>query len=405
MELKEALEKAKQILDEERLSPTVEYSHRQLQVPKQSPGVQALAALAAGLAEIGSEQQLHKLRSERPRAILEDTNRYQFNCLNYNLLSALMHQVPPGDRIEFVESFTLQLVTPPGCAYTKKVGHPSWEGLSSELPLIAEFMIRNAAKEVLMRTLAKVDPILGHVHLLRHLEEMVALNFTLLSDNEYDRLSLAVNNYQSTAYSRAEQHKEKRICWFGLPPLGNIAESTIQRELLQAAAGIKEQCRKARYLYLKGSLLEGLNLEVNQDKTVVESYLRTLGFSTTLLESLNQADLLYHSASTPFEFKNCMGHLRSFLECLHREAIPPITSKGIPAPDPGWGPGLIFLRQNDLLTQKQEQFAAALFGLISDEAVHPLIAEREYARLARNVIIEYALLFLRRMAKMGLKRS
>jgi hypothetical protein len=31
--------------------------------------------------------------------------------------------------------------------------------------------------------------------------------------------------------------------------------------------------------------------------------------------------------------------------------------------------------------------------VLSDEAVHPLIAEREYARLAGNIVIEYALLF------------
>jgi len=44
-----------------------------------------------------------------------------------------------------------------------------------------------------------------------------------------------------------------------------------------------------------------------------------------------------------------------------------------------------------------------LYTLLSDEGVHPIIAEKEYARLARNVVIEYALLFLRKLEKQGAK--
>ena len=33
------------------------------------------------------------------------------------------------------------------------------------------------------------------------------------------------------------------------------------------------------------------------------------------------------------------------------------------------------------------------------------LAEREYARLFRNVVIEYALLFLRKLEKLGLTRG
>jgi hypothetical protein len=39
-------------------------------------------------------------------------------------------------------------------------------------------------------------------------------------------------------------------------------------------------------------------------------------------------------------------------------------------------------------TGSEEKFAAGFFGLISDQAVHSLIAQQECARLARNVIIE-----------------
>jgi len=60
------------------------------------------------------------------------------------------------------------------------------------------------------------------------------------------------------------------------------------------------------------------------------------------------------------------------------------------------------LRKSRVLSKTEEQLAASLYTLISDAAIHPLIAEREYARLSRNMVIEYALLFLRKLDKLGL---
>jgi hypothetical protein len=68
-----------------------------------------------------------------------------------------------------------------------------------------------------------------------------------------------------------------------------------------------------------------------------------------------------------------------------------------------WGSGLTYLRQNNILSDAEGRFVTGLNTLISDTAVHPIVAEREYARLARNVVIEYALLFLRKREKLQLK--
>ena len=64
---------------------------------------------------------------------------------------------------------------------------------------------------------------------------------------------------------------------------------------------------------------------------------------------------------------------------------------------------MTYLRDHEVLSPAEEKFAASVYTIISDEAVHPLVAEREYARLFRNVIIEYALLLLAKLAKLGLK--
>jgi hypothetical protein len=393
MELRDAIEKANQILDEERAHPTVRYDKKAI-----IPG--ALGQLAAALS---TPKELQQIRSERPRNVQEDPLAWVFESTNYTLLCALLSQVPEKDRHSFLTSVLLRIVSAPGCARARGQVYPVWNGLTSELPLVAEFCVRNGAKEGFFRVLGEANPLPGHPLLLTQLEDMIALNFTLFTDAEYQRLELSVSNLAQTVHTHEVKFGLKRI----LPPqwdqIKDVNIGTVFREVLEAANAIKEQCRRARYLYLKASLLEGLNLEVNQDKEAVDGYLQRLGFSRTLIECLDQADRLYREGGDAFTLKSSMGHLRSFLENLHAEALPAVHAKGGDVIPEGWGEGLTYLRTRDVISQAEEKFAAGLYTLISDEAVHPLIAEREYARLARNVIIEYALLFLRKLEKLGFR--
>ncbi|MGH9429608.1 MAG: hypothetical protein ACRD2L_25260 [Terriglobia bacterium] len=281
---------------------------------------------------------------------------------------------------------------PPGCGQrTTEILFPS------ELPLAAEFAIRNGGRRALFSVLVEAVPLPGHVSLLRHLQDLIALDFRVFPEGEYDELASSIANLGKKAgTARASGDRGPAVRF---PVIGPVHPSMCCIEIHESADAVRELCRKAKYLYLKGSLLEGLNLEVNQDKDVVVSYLKELGFSDTLVGSLTEADRLYHGPTTAFELKSSMGHLRSFMENLVVEAIPRAVPKGVAAPAGGWGAGLTFLRRSEILTLKEEQLAASLYGLISDEAVHPLIAEREYARLARNMVIEFALLFLRKIGK------
>ena len=68
-----------------------------------------------------------------------------------------------------------------------------------------------------------------------------------------------------------------------------------------------------------------------------------------------------------------------------------------------WGEALTYLLDNTVLTKPEEQLASKFYTLMSDIGVHPLIAEREYARLMRNMSIEYGLLLLTKLDKLGLK--
>jgi hypothetical protein len=395
MELSESLANVNQILDEERRSPTISYKDSL----EGSPGFLGIMAILAGA------HYLNSLRSRRPRGVLEDPRRYIFKSTNYDLLVALLSRLPQEERQQFIHSVLLRLVQQSGCKVTQHAPYPSWNQLTSEFPLVAEFGIRNGAAGFLFRVLGEAKPLPGHPILLRHLEDMIALNFTVLTDAEYKDFSFSVANFAQAARRQLEVYEKKGFSTVSYGDLGSVKVPAVLREIIAAAESIQEQCRKASYLYLKGSLLEGLNLEINQDKDRVENYLQQFGFSKILAECLHKADQLYQGPADAFDLKSSMGHLRSFLENLHNDAGPSLEKKyGVPFA-PGWGPSVDYLRKNGTFSEAEEKFVTSLYRLISDEAVHPLIAEREYARLARNMVIEYALLFMRKLEKLGLVRA
>jgi hypothetical protein len=304
MQLQDAAAKATQVLEEERRYPTVGYKNR----------LDGYSETSSALMGVASSIVLQQSRTQRPR-LVEDPTMYQFRSINYDLLVALLQRVSAQDRGAFLNAILLRIVLAPGCI---KLNHgapyPGFRMLSSDLPLVAEFAIRNGCTNQLCRILGESTPIAGHAALLRQIEDLIALNFTAVPEAEYQFLSLSVNNYAQTVKRTSEDRRGMRV-------LGVIDWQIVEAELLEAAEGIQEECRKAEFLYLKGLLIEGLNLEVNQDKDAVQTFLQRLGFSQNLISCLSKADQLYQNPSDSFDLKSSMGHLRSFLESMQLETL------------------------------------------------------------------------------------
>jgi hypothetical protein len=142
------------------------------------------------------------------------------------------------------------------------------------------------------------------------------------------------------------------------------------------------------------------NLEVENDKATVIGFWGSLRFDPLLTASLQKAEELYTASSDAFDLKSCLGHLRSFLEELHIQTAPAFAAPGEAHPAK-WGAATTFLRSKGVISPKDEAFITSLYTLVSDEAIHPLIAPREYCRLFRNIVIEYGLLFLTTLQNKG----
>jgi hypothetical protein len=374
MNILDAIGKAGQVLDEERIEPSVRYASR-------GPSVNAAAAFERG-----------------GHNVHEHPENFLFRSANFDLLCTLLDQVAEQDRPSLMTSIMSRILKK--SSYRDRLGQPVGAGqsqrCSSELPLVAEFVVRRGDKQLFINALGKAALSPGLTLLLKHLkEEMIALNFTLFTDAEYTQLRTAIPEISEAIAVLKKQPRPRAV----------IESNTIHNVCLEVpvlCASVSERCRKAAFLYLKGSLLPEMNLEVNQDKSAVRSFLEKLGFGPLLIRSLDEAERLYRSTATPFELKSGLGHLRSFLEQLHVQACAAAHTKFGGAQPSRWGEALTYLRIHGVLTKPEEQFAAQFYTLMSDTGVHPLIAERDYARLMRNVSIEYGLLLLTKLDKLGL---
>jgi hypothetical protein len=397
MSIEEAVDKAAQILEEERRYPTVKYNFLPSNQTKKE-GPDPTQKLLLTIDRIAALDTLAKSRGSNPRAILQDKDyRFQFQSDNYELLIALLARVSETDRPRLMQAIATAIGGFPGAVKNRAASFPSWRSHSSELPLVAEFLIRNAGRDLFLGALnpGKISP--GVIVMLVQLSDIIALNFSIFSESEYTLIARALEKLKNAA-ERLSRLRPLPQPWVNS---GYDVDGMCQ-DLGSACDVDIELCRKAAFLHLRSALKEDLNLEINQDKYVVQEFLTKLGFSDPLVASLNEAERLNHATASPFELKASMGHLRSFIERLHRESIPGVCSlKGATPPEAKWGVELAFLRNHGILSKKEEQFVGGLFAVISDEAVHPIIAESEYARLARNVIIEYAVLYLKRPSKLG----
>lgn len=149
--------------------------------------------------------------------------------------------------------------------------------------------------------------------------------------------------------------------------------------------------------------LENLRNRLRRVVQIDES-LKKLGFSHLLIDSLNAAERSLQDTANAFDLKSCLGHLRSFLEQLHLEACLRFVRSGETSPA-DWGPATTFLCKCGVLSPKEEAFLSALYAWMGDEATHPMFAEREYARVFMNVVVEYSLLFLAALQKQGTKNA
>src|SRR5260370_6198935 len=126
MDLREALSDASQILDEERVAPTVIYHYAPYD--NQAGDVGVGMAVMQGLASMAGTVHISNLRNQRPREI-QTLAWYRFKSTNYNLLCALLSRLIENERLALTASIAARLLSAPGCARKTLVFYPGWNNL------------------------------------------------------------------------------------------------------------------------------------------------------------------------------------------------------------------------------------------------------------------------------------
>jgi len=406
MEIAQAVDSTLLILDDETVRPTIQYRY----VGEEWPGVtrwqeqdlrdNGYTPMMAGVIALA------QMRMGRPRPVEEDPQLWRFESANFNLLLIILNRVLNPNRAPFIRALlSAALEEPPLALAERNSDFPSWNGNSSGLGLLAEFCIRTGHSQVFFDSTHQVKaPSTAVAIMVRQIEEIFALNFTIFSEAEVETLPEHLASLRRVAYQQTYWANSTSP---GEPPIGNpdYIEGLEHegQEIVKSIDAITAQCKQARYFYLKGALQETTNLEVESDKTKVIGFLDSLGFDPLLTASLAKAESLYSASSDAFDLKSCLGHIRSFYEHLNIDtglAIAKALGKSVVDE---WDPTLTFLKNNSFLSMQQDKFARGLYALLSDEGVHPLIAQREFARLLRNMVIEYGLMFLTMLDKKGVK--
>ena len=143
----------------------------------------------------------------------------------------------------------------------------------------------------------------------------------------------------------------------------------------------------------KAAQARALPEELNRDAAAVQQRISRYDFDPELNDLLDKVDLNL-GVGDGFDQAATLKHLRTFFEKIHESVgqrlrqAKPETVDGTPLDSCGQVIG--YLQRKDVLTAKMESLAKGLYGVLSHEGVHAIKAEREYVRLCRNMVTEYA---------------
>jgi hypothetical protein len=406
MEIGEAKRAVDQILNEERERPTIGYEDVANEWVSRRDEMSTEEIAAWNKITSVPRMNLSAQRAESPRPVTETPHIFRFSSTNFDLLMSVLGGITENDRPPLID-YMLQRVASGGTRIydrPKNYGFPTFEGNICELPLVAEFCIRTGNIEPFFAATAKpkmpTDPL---AIMMRQVEETIALNWNWFSNEQLGKIRKWLAPLRKIAELQTYVARGSRKGPIVQNPHYVMGHESEANQIVKSIDGIAKECEQARFWYLKGALQRTVNLEVESDKARIEGFLTTLGFSNEMIGALNAAEDDYRSTTNPFELKSCLGHIRSFLEHLHREAAKSIAAAAGDTVVDRWGDATLYLRRQGYFTKQHEGFIASLYTLISDASVHPLGAEREYARLLRNVAIEYGVMFLAVLSKRSAK--
>jgi hypothetical protein len=135
--------------------------------------------------------------------------------------------------------------------------------------------------------------------------------------------------------------------------------------------------------------------DINKDVQAVKERITEYKFTPELNEILDKIADELAAGGDKFDQAASLKHLRTFFEKLHEQVGTSLRNAKSDIKDRGdlskFGQAIDYLERNTVLTPKMKELPRSLYGILSNEGVHAFKSEKEYVRLCRNMVIEYAI--------------
>ena len=166
----------------------------------------------------------------------------------------------------------------------------------------------------------------------------------------------------------------------------------------EAISSLWRKLNIIKTMRLREEIFSETSQEITSDEAALKLEFKRSNFPDYLSEALDRIDLEISTADDNFDFKSCMGLIRSFSESLIKhiaESLDPRDGKKIDGTDSEKAAD--FFVEKGLISGNEEKLLVALRHFISNEGVHRLKSRPDDARLSRNMVIELSLYLLLRL--------
>lgn len=134
----------------------------------------------------------------------------------------------------------------------------------------------------------------------------------------------------------------------------------------------------------------------------LEPYLASLGMSPSIARAMHEARACLNSGGE-FDPKKAADLIRSSMDEMHRGVVSDLvklTAQPFAEKDSDGGRRR-YMRVAGFITEAEENFFSAVYGLISQEGSHKLEAPRETILVLERTVSDYLLLLARRLSRFG----
>ncbi len=332
---------------------------------------------------------------------------YRFCNKTVELLLALFQKLSSAKEKNFFQSI---MGMPFG--FSKRImGIPIYSLIYSRLDFIVMFFIKSGKIDAVLEGIktrksigAKDEKIFCAIREILHCEP------SIFNEDRLDVLELIVRNFKHIISSERVKKAEtlERFASFGLRDPSRysleISDDTlnIYEDHLKK---IEEQISKIRFERYESELLEGLNLETNQDKEELKVKIKEFNFNPELNKCLDKVDSSLQKAEDEFDLKTSIDLIRTFIEKLVISVASEIVRNINIQPSEklngkiGRARNYFRSREVQFLSENEDNLLGAIYGFMSYVGTHTLTSDKEYARIARNITIEKALFLVKKLDK------